>query len=293
MDTFDYSVGPGRVPSELPCLDGAAGHEGFRRTIYAHYQQNRREFPWRETDDPYHILVSEFMLQQTQTERVLPAYARFLVRFPTVGCLAGAELRDVLEAWQGLGYNRRAMSLQQVAIIVRDQFDGNIPDCADTLLTFPGVGQSTAGALTAFAFNQPVVFVETNIRRVFLHFFFAEQTAVPDRSILPLVAATLDTERPREWYYALMDYGVLLKKTETNPNRRSAHYRRQSRFEGSDRQIRGMIVRTLLEQGDLSPRDLVKALNKNPKRVKSIICKLMEEGIINETGNLVGIALKV
>ncbi len=267
--------------------------ERFRSTIYEHYHENRREFPWRETDDPYRIVVSEFMLQQTQTERVLPAYDRFLGRFPTIAALAAAELRDVLDAWQGLGYNRRALSLQRVAALVTERFDGKIPACAETLLTLPGIGQSTAGAVIAFAFNRPVVFVETNIRRVFLHFFFPEQTAVPDRNILPLVRATLDSENPRDWYYALMDYGVLLKKTETNPNRRSAHYSRQSRFEGSDRQIRGLIVRTLLDRGDLSPRDLAKALKKDPKRVKAILGKLVQEGIVTEKENLVSIARKV
>ncbi|MEW6347649.1 MAG: A/G-specific adenine glycosylase [Thermodesulfobacteriota bacterium] len=264
--------------------------ERFRRTIYEHYRENRREFPWRETDDPYRVLVSEFMLQQTQTERVLPAYDRFLRRFPTVACLAGAELRDVLQAWQGLGYNRRAVSLHRVALIVTDQFDGRIPDCPDTLRTLPGIGQSTAGAVTAFAFNRPAVFVETNIRRVFLHFFFPEEGSVTERSILPLVEATLDRENPRDWYYALMDYGVLLKKTKTNANRRSAHYRRQSRFEGSDRQIRGLIVRALLAQGNLTRRGLVKTLHKDPKRVTAIIAMLRQEGIVTETGNLLSIS---
>jgi A/G-specific adenine glycosylase len=262
----------------------------FRKTIQDYYERHRRQFPWRETADPYHILVSEIMLQQTQTDRVLPKYDQFLVRFPDVDCLAQAELREILEVWQGLGYNRRALSLQRIARLVGERFGGRIPDRVETLRTFPGIGQATAGAVVAFGFNRPEIFIETNIRRVFLHFFFPGMERVRDKDILPLIEQTMDRVRPRHWYYALMDYGVRLKKTEGNPNRRSAHYHRQAPFEDSDRQIRGLIVKTLLEGRELNEDDLVKALKKSPKRTKGIIRQLVAEGFLTETSGCLRIA---
>ncbi len=264
--------------------------EAFRKTIQDFYKQHGRQFPWRESADPYHILVSEIMLQQTQTDRVLPKYNQFLVRFPNVDCLAKAELREILEVWQGLGYNRRAISLQRIAQLVSGRFGGTIPDCAETLRTFPGVGQSTAGAIVVFGFNRPEIFIETNIRRVFLDFFFPGMEKVRDKDILPLIEQTMDRSQPRHWYYALMDYGVWLKKTEGNPNRRSAHYHRQAPFENSDRQVRGLIVKTLLEGRELNEEDLVKALKKSPKRIKGIIRQLIEEGFLAETSGRLRIA---
>lgn len=262
----------------------------FRKTIEDNFRKRGRKFPWRETADPYHILVSEIMLQQTQTDRVLTKYDQFLARFPNVDSLAQAELREILGVWQGLGYNRRALALQRIAQLVSERFDGRIPDSADTLRTLPGIGQATAGAILAFGFNRPEIFIETNIRRVFLHFFFHGVERVQDKEILPLVEQTLDRDQPRHWYYALMDYGVWLKKTEGNPNRRSAHYHRQAPFENSDRQIRGLMVKTLLEGRDLSEDDLVKALKKSPKRVKGIIRRLIEEGFLAETAGRLRIA---
>lgn len=264
--------------------------DAFRKTIQDFYKQHGRQFPWRETADPYHILVSEIMLQQTQTDRVLPKYNQFVVRFPNVDCLAKAELREILEVWQGLGYNRRAISLQRIAQLVSERFGGRIPDGAETLRTFPGIGQATAGAIVAFGFNRPEIFIETNIRRVFLHFFFPGIERVRDKDILPLIEQTMNRVQPRHWYYALMDYGVWLKKTEGNPNRRSAHYHRQAPFEDSDRQIRGLVIKTLLEGRELNEDALVKALKKSPKRVKRIIRQLIEEGFLVDTAGRLRIA---
>ena len=261
----------------------------FRQTVYEHFQEHGRDLPWRTTSDPYAILVSEFMLQQTQVERVLPKYEAFLEMFPDAGTLARAPLRDVLAAWQGLGYNRRAMALQRTAQRVVDEFGGRVPESYDALRTFPGIGPATAGEITAFAFGKPAVFIETNIRRVFIHFFFHDRTAVSDSEILPLVEATLDREQPRAWYYALMDYGVLLKTLEQNPNRRSKHYSRQARFEGSDRQIRGLILKTLVEKTSLSIAALVKAVGKERERTEKQIDRLVEEGFLCRKGNVLSI----
>jgi A/G-specific adenine glycosylase len=207
----------------------------FRKLIYDFYREHGRAFPWRATHNPYHILVSEIMLQQTQTERVTDKYESFVNSFPDFSCLARTPLREILGAWQGLGYNRRAIALKEIAQRVIRDFQGNLPPSLEGLMSLPGIGRATAAAISTFAFNKPAVFLETNIRRVFIHHFFRNEDKVNDNEILPLVKQTLDTSNPRRWYHALMDYGVMLKKRHQNPNRKSAHYHKQGPFEGSNR----------------------------------------------------------
>lgn len=267
-----------------------AAAQRFRRHLYQFFHDQGRQLPWRATPDPYHILVSEIMLQQTQVERVALKYEPFLNTFPDVWSLARAPLRDIMAAWQGLGYNRRALALQRIARRLTAEFDGRLPASVDTLRTFPGIGAATAGALAAFAFNQPVVFIETNIRRVFLHCFFPGQSGVRDREILPLVDQTLDRLQPRPWYYALMDYGTMLKRAAPNPNRRSAHHQRQAPFAGSDRQIRGQILKALLGSPALSQGDLVQAVGQDPGRTTGLIHTLIKEGFLEQEGNHLRIA---
>lgn len=213
------------------------------------YKQNgRHDLPWRHTTDPYLILVSEIMLQQTQVERVIPKYQVFITTYPTVQTLALASLRDVLILWQGLGYNRRAKSLHEAARHIVERFSGVFPTTRDEILSLPGVGPYTAGAVMAFAFNQAEPIIETNIRTAYLHHFFPLVVNVHDTQIMPLITTTLDTQEPRTWYYALMDYGSHLKKTLPNPSKRSVHHTKQTTFEGSNRQIRGAIIKVLGEQ---------------------------------------------
>ncbi|MEW6531736.1 MAG: A/G-specific adenine glycosylase [Thermodesulfobacteriota bacterium] len=262
----------------------------FQDLIYGYFREHGRDLPWRATWDPYRILVSEIMLQQTQVERVLHKYEPFIAKFPDVACLAREDLGAVLAAWQGLGYNRRCIALQRTARIVAEEFGGRLPDSVKTLQTLPGIGKATSGALVAFAFNKPVVFVETNIRRVFIHCFFSGKQAVKDRQILPLVEATLDQSSPRSWYYALMDYGATLKPMDGNPNRRSAHYSRQTRFEGSDRQIRGLIIKAALRLRSCPMEDIIKEVGKQPERVVPILDCLIREGFLERRGNQVRIA---
>jgi A/G-specific adenine glycosylase len=252
----------------------------FRQRIYAHYRKNKRALPWRRTHDPYKILVSELMLQQTQVKRVMEKYREFLRRFPTIASLAHAPLRAILEQWQGLGYNRRALSLKRLAVIVMERYGGRIPRTSEALKALPGVGAATAGAVCAFAFDKPVIFIETNIRSVFIHFFFRNREGVKDSEILPLIAQTLDTLKPRDWYYALMDYGAALKERHPNPGRRSAHYARQSPFAGSLRQVRGMILRSLVKQPGISEPALVKAINRDAVMVRKALKQLCTEGFI-------------
>ena len=185
----------------------------FKDTICEYYLAQGRSFPWRSTTDPYHILVSEIMLQQTQTFRVMGKYEAFIDAFPDFAALAHAELSAILSLWQGLGYNRRALSLKKIAEIVMHNFGNELPACREALMGMPGIGNATAGALLAFAFNRPVPFIETNIRRVFIHFFFNYREGITDSEIMPLVEQTLDREAPRQWYYALMDYGNMLAKS--------------------------------------------------------------------------------
>ncbi|MGA9756022.1 MAG: helix-turn-helix domain-containing protein [Desulfobaccales bacterium] len=256
----------------------------FRRHIYRFFHDQGRRMPWRDTADPYHILVSEIMLQQTQVERVALKYEPFIKAFPDLLSLARAPLREIMGRWQGLGYNRRALALQRLAQRVVAEFGGRLPAAVATLRTFPGIGEATAGALAAFAFNQPVVFIETNIRRVFLHCFFPGRTGVKDREILPLVDQILDREQPRLWYYALMDYGAMLKRAAPNPNRRSAHHQRQAPFADSDRQIRGLILKTLLATPALSVEALVDTLGKSPARTTGLIHTLIQEGFLEQAG---------
>ena len=203
------------------------------------YQHHRRELPWRTTTDPYRILVSEMMLQQTQVDRVIPKYLNFILLFPDFSTLAGASLKDVLCAWQGLGYNRRAQALHTIAHHVTDTCCGTLPSTVEELTKFPGIGKATASAILVYAHNVPLVFIETNIRRVFIHFFFQDSHNIPDNHIEPLVAATIWKENPRDWYNSLMDYGSLLKNRVPNPNVRSSVYQKQSPFQGSDRQLTG------------------------------------------------------
>jgi len=261
----------------------------FQSSVHSYYLQYARTFPWRETADPYRILVSEIMLQQTQTERVTGKYKEFIARFPDFAILAEADLQSVLQIWQGLGYNRRAISLKETAVRVVQEHNGRLPKDLDELMRLPGIGRSTAGAILAFAYDIPIAFIETNIRRVFIHFFFPDRENVKDSEILPLVQQTLDKENPRQWYYALMDYGAMLKSMLPNPNRKSAHYARQAPFEGSNRQIRGMVLKLLLSCGTLREDELVEKLCKDSSRVQTILREMEREGFIQTAGGIISI----
>jgi len=257
----------------------------FQNIIYAYYHEHGRKLPWRETNNPYHILISEIMLQQTQVERVTGKYVEFIRVFPDFHSLAQAPLQKILALWHGLGYNRRALALKRIAGIVVTTYNGSLPSSPEMLKTLPGIGTYTASALAAFAFNRPTVFIETNIRTVFIHFFFQNKKEIKDSEILPLVEKTLDTSHPRRWYYALMDYSVMLKKQYKNPNQRSAHYHKQTPFNGSNRQLRGMILKMFTCETSMSERELVQKLKTDPERVKNILIQLHNEGFIRKSGN--------
>jgi A/G-specific adenine glycosylase len=256
----------------------------FQKTILAHYHVHPRPMPWRETRDPYCILVSEIMLQQTQVERVKVKYAEFLDAFPELADLARAPLAELLPVWQGLGYNRRAIALKRCAEEIVSRFCGQIPSSIPELESLPGIGPYTARAVGAFAFNIPEPFIETNIRTVFIHVFFHGREQVADREIMPLVAATLDREDPREWYYALMDYGVLLKQLHPNPGRRSSHHVRQTPFKGSNRELRSRMLRAIMEQPGITLRQLADVLACEREPLEKNLLALEREEFIEKMG---------
>lgn len=257
----------------------------FVRDIWKYYAQNKRNFPWRETKDPYAILVSEIMLQQTQTKRVLEKYKEFLKCFPTIQSLHKASLRKILNVWQGLGYNRRALALKKIGDIVFKKYKGKIPNNPSMLVALPGIGEATAGAICAFAFNIPTVFIETNIRRVYIHFFFKGPKKVNDEEIKKLLRATIDKKKPREWYYALMDFGSMLGHTQQNPNRKSAMYKVQSVFEGSDRQLRAKIIRFLLSHKTGNQENFSRIFSSKIDRIEKILTGLEKDGLIKNMGS--------
>ncbi len=267
---------------ESTCLDE------FRTRVYSHYYVHGRDFPWRHSTDPYHILVSEVMLQQTRAAHVLKHYHQFVYCFPDFQALSLAGPIDVLRVWQGLGYNRRAIALLKTARNVCAHFNGCLPHEKEKLLALPGIGSYTAAAIRAFAFDQPEVLIETNIRTVFLHEFFSGRERVRDREILPVIETTLDREHPRQWYHALMDYGVKLKE-EDNATRRSAQYRPQSRFRGSRREARGAILRALLQTGPLSTAALASEISGWDVRFDDALVTLQRDGLVMERDSVLSV----
>ena len=220
--------------------------EAFRQLVRREGHAHWRDLPWRGIDDDYAVLVSEVMLQQTQVKRVLRYWERFMALFPTIDALAAADNALVLELWQGLGYNRRALMLKRCAEECATHHGGALPVERDELLALPGIGPATASGVMAFARNEPCVYLETNVRSVFLHHFFQGVEKVPDKDVAALVERACPHTDVRGWYYALLDYGAYLKTVVANPSRRSSAYARQTTFEGSHRQKRAAIVRLVL-----------------------------------------------
>jgi A/G-specific adenine glycosylase len=221
------------------------------------------------------------MLQQTQTNRVSEKFQEFIKKFPDFKSLDNAPLNEILKIWQGLGYNRRAVALKKIAERVVNVFDGILPADVEMLKTFPQIGHNTASSIIAFAFNLPTFFIEVNIRRVFIYFFFPSKTSINDKDIMPLVRKTLKTTNVRNWYYALMDFGVMLKKTHPGLIKRSVHYRKQSKFRGSNRELRGKILKLLIDRKFLTEIEIVKKLTIEPKKVGIILNQLTQEGFVN------------
>ncbi len=267
------------------------GRAAFRRRVWTFYRTHRRDFPWRTPHlrerkdgsiDPYRILVSEIMLQQTQTARVVEKYREFITRFPSLTSLAEAPLANVLRAWQGLGYNRRAKALHEAAKVVVREHRGRIPRSREQLLSLPGIGPYTATSIRAFAFNEPDLALETNIRTVLLHHFFSGRDRVGDDELLACAAIVFDLHHPREWYTALMDYGAHLKRQGIRLNDRSPHYTKQAAFKGSAREVRGAILAQLAATArtERQLRTLPFAHTRIFEALESLAC----DGLIEQRG---------
>lgn len=279
----------------------------FQGVVWRYYREHGRDLPWRipESDgsyDPYKVMVSEFMLQQTQVGRVIPKYQEFLKTFPTIEVLAGADLAEVIRLWSGLGYNRRAKYLHEAArkLVSKEQ-----PWKQEELTALKGIGTNTANAIAVYAYNLPLTFIETNIRTVFIHCFFTENESVDDKEIIELVKSTLpeeeqeqseervhstseairnsaDMSRYRQWYWALMDYGTYLKTVHGNASRRSSHYTKQSAFEGSRRQLRGKVL-CLLQTRAMDYRSL--AADIDDERLDGVLEDLVKESMIQKSND--------
>ena len=276
----------------------------FKRTIWSHYAKHKRPMPWRDNTSLYYVVVSEVMLQQTQVSRVLNKFETFVKRFPDFRSLAQARTRDVLKEWKGLGYNRRALYLKEVAENYVQTFGHNRSRQTSKSLHFsqlkwleatrlPGLGPNTVGAIKAYTFNTPSVFVETNIRSAIIHFFYKNSKAkIHDEDIVPILSHLLKDPRigrnPREWYWALMDYGSYLKKEFPNPSRKSAHHTRQKPFKGSNREARSHILELIMRK----PTQFIEiARHVGEKNLEKNLADLTREGFLNEKGGRYRIAV--
>jgi len=273
------------------------------------YEKYGRDLPWRKTTDPYQILVSEMMLQQTQVSRVIPKYNTFLARFPTINSLAAASLGDVLEVWIGLGYNRRAKFLQQMAKVVVEKYDGALPQNYEQLLELPGLGPYTAGAVCAFAYNQPVIVIDANIKKIYNRVF-----GVEEKEIVALVAATVPKDRARDFYNALMDISSryysdreALVSSQTRVQTGDASTMsvypyadfckwyvggartipslkivKQSKFHESNRWYRGQILRLLIAAKDKSITQAQFVALSPQKKYNAALSELIAEKIVDQ-----------
>ncbi|WKZ30515.1 MAG: A/G-specific adenine glycosylase [Candidatus Dojkabacteria bacterium] len=259
--------------------------QDFQQTIWEHYNANKRSFPWRETKNPYHIHVSEIMLQQTQTNRVVAKYNEFLEQYPTVFDLSHAPIAEVLILWSGLGYNRRAKFLWIAAKEIALRHKGIYPGTEKELEDLPGIGHYTARAIATFAYDRKHTFVETNIRTVIIHFFFKDVEKVSDKEISQTVEQTLPDKNFREWYYALMDYGNYLKSTGVSYFEKQKHYKKQSPFKGSLRYIRGYILKYLSKNKSLNVSDIVLP-GYSQEQITSVVDALATEELVSRQKNI-------
>ena len=262
--------------------------KAFSKNVWAYYNEKKRDsLPWRKTKDPYRILISEYMLQQTQVDRVIPFYTTWLEVFPDIETLSQSSVQSVLKHWQGLGYNRRALNLHKTAKIIKD-YAGKIPQERADLESLPGIGPYTAGAIRIFAWNKPDLILETNIRTAYIHHFFPKaQEKIDDTLLIPFVEKTLDQKNPREWYWALMDYGSHLKKEIGNANKKSKSYTKQSIFKGSQRELRGKILRLLIQKPQ-TKKEITKHFSQEP-RLENVLTQLHKEGFLTYHKNLYAI----
>jgi len=260
----------------------------FKEVIWQKAHELYRNMPWRDDTRPYYVLVSEIMLQQTQVERVVPKFEAFIAAFPDILSLARAPLSDVLKLWSGLGYNRRAKFLHEASRKIVNDFGGVFPSTYEALVSLPGVGVSTAGAILVYSFNQPAIFIETNVRTVYFYHFFEDTAVVSDTELRRIAEKTVDKEHPREWYWALMDYGAYLKRQGVGGINKSQHYKKQSALRGSVREVRGHILKELAVQ-DRTTDELRRILQADD-RFATALSGLERDGLVAETNGRLHLA---
>lgn len=260
-------------------------NDEFKELVWSKGRELYRDMPWRRDTRPYYVVVSELMLQQTQVARVIPKFEEFIRVFPDESSLANAELSEILRLWQGLGYNRRAKYLHDIAKIITHEYNGVWTLDQASLVALPGIGKNTAGAIGAYVDNQPTLFIETNIRTVYFYHFFDGKEAVADTDIMPMLEGTLDVEHPREFYWALMDYGTWLKANGIRNVTLSHHYKKQSPLEGSVRQVRGKIVAALTSSDSLELTELQEVVGFD-ERFMPALTGLVRDGLVTHSGTI-------
>jgi len=267
----------------------AGAVEALRARVFGWYALNRRDLPWRRTRDPYAVLVSEIMLQQTQVQRVIPKYEVFLTTYPRLEDLAAAPLSDVLRLWQGLGYNNRARRLRDcatAAVAGGPRGAASLPRALDDLQALPGIGPYTARAVLVFAHNDDLAAVDANVRRVLTH----ELGLAHDLSAARLqqtADAVLPRGRSRDWHNALMDYGsAVLPARVTGIAPRA----RQGAFEGSRRWQRSRLLRQLLAAGPQPLEQAAGALDLTPELVAEYAALLEADGLVRMRAGVLSVA---
>jgi len=257
----------------------------FQLNILAWYKLNKRDFPWRETTDPYYILVSEVMLQQTQAMRVIPYYEKFIIKFPAIKDLALAKNTEVLKIWSGLGFNNRAIRLKEIAITIQNEFKGFFPKQSEQLLALKGIGIYTAAAILAFAFNKKVAVIDTNIRRVLIHELHLPEN-ISQKHLSEIALEVIPVDKSRIWHNALMDYGALAATARKTKIKSKST---QSTFKGSEREVRGKILKLLLEKKNVKKTDLVAFFSH--KNLEEIILRMKADGLLSEKKGVLSIKM--
>ncbi|MFW9923541.1 MAG: Fe-S cluster assembly protein HesB [Candidatus Thorarchaeota archaeon] len=246
----------------------------FQKKIFSWWEKNKRDLPWRRTVNPYYIMVSEIMLQQTQVSRSIEKYLEFIQTFPSAESLANAKTAEVLKVWSGLGYNRRALWLQEAAqqLIEKESF----PTTPEELIKLKGIGPYTSRSILIFAFNQDLPTVDTNIRRILIAEGFAQESST-EKELIEIAEKLLPKGQSRDWHNALMDYGALfLTASKTGIKPLSS----QSQFKNSSRYHRGKIVKYLTEKQQATIEDIRKICDLSENDLKTVLDSLEKDNLI-------------